>query len=330
MKKILLLAGGGGHTGYAYSLSQYLKESFELSYYIPEGDYLSEKRLRQFLDFGDIKFIAKGRDPDSSNFLFPFKFAKALVQSAFIKKYDLIISLGSNFCLPPCFFAWLKHIPIINLECAVRFTKPAKTVDILKHIALTVIQWEDQKKILPNGVKIGVVMPKPEYDPWNGKYLLVTGGSQGHKKLFDLVDKIGLKRVVLHTGSINNEAYRKHHPEWVIFNDSEDINEDFQHLLAGAEVIVTHFGTTVLEALSYGKPIVIVVNPEWRRTVGYEDAQLLAERVNGVLLEEMNIPSLLDAIDEARKKSNLTFQNGGKNLTRLIVRMLYGQGAIIE
>jgi len=35
---VLVLAGGGGHTGYAYALAQALHEKVSLSFLVPEGD----------------------------------------------------------------------------------------------------------------------------------------------------------------------------------------------------------------------------------------------------------------------------------------------------
>ena len=46
MKKILILAGGGGHTGYAKILAEELQGRAELSILVSEDDPLSEELLR--------------------------------------------------------------------------------------------------------------------------------------------------------------------------------------------------------------------------------------------------------------------------------------------
>jgi len=316
-KKILILAGGGGHTGYAYALAQNLYGRANLSFLVPKGDLLSQKRLSRF---GEVHLAIKPRGPKTPHHEFIPRLIKAFPDSLknISSEYDVIVSTGSNFCVPPSIIAWLKGIPVVNIESSVRFIKPSKTAFLLQPIAaLTALQWEEQKKILKKGRVVGPLIPKPEVEPRNEGYILVTGGTEGHKMLFDAIVKSNLKNIVMQTGKIDPEPYKKIHPEWKVINYSTE----FHRLIAGAEVVVTHFGMTALETLIYRKPTVIVPNPEWTRTATIEDAKYYARKVNAVLVTEITPENILNAIKEAKEKEQPKLPDGAKNLADLLIKL---------
>jgi UDP-N-acetylglucosamine--N-acetylmuramyl-(pentapeptide) pyrophosphoryl-undecaprenol N-acetylglucosamine transferase len=271
-KCILILAGGGGHTGFAYALAQRLEGRAFMVFLVPEGDTLSDKRLKKF---GMVNYLIKPRGAKTPTSKFAYNLAKAFIQS--MRKvtggFDAVVCTGSNFCIPPAFVALLKGIPLINIEGDVRFTEASRTARILQpYSAITALHWQEQKRLL-KGTVVGPLFPKPEIQPWSGGYILVTGGSLGYKLLFDAVNESELKNIVLQTGEVDTTPYRKRHPEWNIIRSSPKFHE----LLAGAEVVVTHFGSTALETVAYKKPTVMVLNPEWKRTVGKPDAKIFSK-----------------------------------------------------
>lgn len=314
---VLILAGGGGHTGYAYALAQSLYGKVSLSFLVPEGDTLSERRLSKF---GDVDFLLKSRGPKTSTHEFALRLTKAFAYSLgkVSRKFDATVSTGSNFCIPPAAMSWFKGIPIVNIESSVRFTKASRAAFLLQSFSrITALQWEEQKRLL-NGVVVGPMFPKPEVEPWNGGYILVTGGTYGHRLLFNTLQESDLTNIVLQTGRIDLSPYRRRHPEWKFIT----FTEKFHELLAGAEIVVTHFGSTVLEAVAYRKPVVLVLNPEWTRTVGLEDAQRLAGKVNAVMISKINLESLMQAIAIAKNRSVAVLPNGAQNLANEILQML--------
>lgn len=316
-KNVLILAGGGGHTGYGYALAQRLYKIAKLHFLVPEGDKLSYERLRKF---GTVDFLLKPREAKTPTSEFIPKLLKAFAES--FKKvpfeFDVVVSTGSNFCIPPSLFAWIKGISLVNIESSVRFTKASKTALLLQPFsAITALHWEEQKKLLKRGVVVGPLLPRPEIEPWNGGYILVTGGTLGHKLLFDVISESSLENVVLQTGRINPKPYRKKHPEWKVI----EYSTKFYELVAGAELVITHFGSTALEAVIYGKPIVMVLNPEWRRTVGKSDAEFFAEKLNAIFIWDINLENLLSAIEEAMKKKKPVFADGAKKLAELILKL---------
>ncbi|UCE10775.1 MAG: hypothetical protein JSW61_02255 [Candidatus Thorarchaeota archaeon] len=315
VREILILAGGGGHTGYAYALAQALSGKASLSSLVPEGDTLSEKRMSRFCK---VDFLPKPRGPKTPGHEFAVRLAEAFARS--LKKVPrrtaALVSSGSNFCIPPAFAAWLKGIAVINIESSIRFTIASKTARILQPLStITALQWVEQKKLLKHGVVVGPLLPKSDAQPRDGGYVLVTGGTYGHRLLFDVIAQSHLDNVVLQTGRIDTRPYIEKHPEWQVISASDRFSE----LVAGADVVVTHFGSTVLEALSLGKPTVVVLNPEWTRTVGAEDAKHLADKVNAVLVTEISLEVILDAIDEARRREIPILSDGAKELADVIL-----------
>lgn len=315
-KRVLILAAGGGHTGYGYALAQALHTKASLSFLVPDGDFLSERRLSKF---GRVESLILPRGPQTSAHEFAVRLAKALVDSMKqnLQNFDVVVSTGSNFCIWPAFLAWMRGVPVVNIESSVRFVKPSRTAFILQPFSrITALQWEEQKRFL-KGVVVGPLLHKPEVKPWNGRYILVTGGTHGHRLLFDALAETNLQNVVLQTGKVDPTPYAEKHPEWKVLA----ITEKFHELVAGAEVVVTHLGSTIIEAVVYGKPIVLVPNPEWTRTAGPEDAKYLAKRVNAALISEIKPENLLAAIDVARKGKVPSLPDGAENLTNIIVEL---------
>jgi len=316
-RNILVLAGGGGHTGYAYALAQNLCGKASLQFLVPKGDVLSQKRLNRF---GSVGFLPKPRGATTPTHKFALRLMKAFVVSSYkvSRRYNVVVSTGSNFCIPPAFFAWMYRIPVINIESSVRFTKPSTTANLLQPFSvITALQWEEQKRLL-KGMVVGPLVPRPEIKPWNGGYILVTGGTYGHKLLFDTLAESDLENIVLQTGLVNPHPYIKRHPEWKVITYSTR----FFELVAGAELVVTHFGSTILEALVYRKPTVIVPNPKWTRTAGIKDAEYFAKKVNAILVSEINLETLLEAMNEAKKRNVPILPDGAGNLARKVIELM--------
>jgi len=313
---VLILAGGGGHTGEAYALAQELHGKVELSFLVPEGDSLSKAKLSQF---GNVETLILPRGPKTPHREFIPRLFKAFIRSfrRISKKFDVVVSHSSNFCIAPALVAWAKGIAVVNVENSVRFVGASKTAKILQYFSkVTALEWEEQKEFL-KGVVVGPLIQDPEVKPWDGKYVLVTGGTHGHRSLFDAIAQSNLKNVVLQTGEIDPEPYKRKHPEWKVIR----FTDRFSELIAGATIVVTHFGATALEVLSYKKPMVIVGNPEWTRAAVFDDAKVYAKKVNAPLVLEVTLENVLDAIKSAEKRKTPTLPDGAKALAKTILNM---------
>ena len=315
-KKIMILAGGGGHTGYAHILADELKNRAALSFLAPDGDPLSKSRLEPY---GRVMTITKPRHPTTPMWSFFFKFSKAFFQSLskISVQVDSVVSTGSNFCIPPSIISLLKGIPLVNLESRVKFTGPSKTASILQHVAeITALQWEDQKKFL-RGTVFGPLLPKKRFDPWDGGYILVAGGTYGYEGLFNAFLKTDFENVMLQTGKIQGDFYQKKRPEWKVFKYSDR----FEELLAGAEVVVCPPGGTPIEAVVYGKPVVLVRYPRWTRAASLKETDAFAKKLNAPLLLCFSPKHIETAIEEAKKREVPTFKNGTKLLSDAILSL---------
>ncbi len=316
MKKVLILAGGGGHTSIALALTQALKGKAETFFLIPEGDKLSRELLSPF---GSVEELIKGRYPKTSNFLFPLRFLSAFwhTQPLIRREYNVVVSTGSNFCIPPAVVAWLKGIPVVNIESRVAITKPSKTARLLTHFSeKTLLQWEEQAKNL-KGVVTGPIFPEKRYEAKDLGYILVTGGTEGHKDLFDAVAEIDLAKVVIQTGKVSPESYQERRPEWTIIAYSTE----FEKLIAESSLVITHQGGgTIFEAVLYGKPVIIVFNSELNRTADLGDMRVLAAKVGAPFIDHVDSQTLATLISSAGLQKRLQFENGRKNAAEAILQ----------
>jgi UDP-N-acetylglucosamine--N-acetylmuramyl-(pentapeptide) pyrophosphoryl-undecaprenol N-acetylglucosamine transferase len=315
-KHILILAGGGGHSGFGYALAQRLENRTLMTFLIPEGDSLSRKRLS---GFGNVETLPKPRGAKTPIAEFTCNMVRSFAAS--MKKvkgnFDIIVSTGSNFCIPPALVAFLRRIPLINIESEARFIGASKTARTLQPFStVTALQWPEQKSFL-KGTVVGPLFPKPEIPIRNDGYILVTGGTLGHKRLFDILNKSNLKNVVLQTGKVDPEPYRKQHPDWKVMRFSLK----FSGLIAGAEAVVTHQGSTPLEAAAYKKPSIIVPDPELKRTFSRRDTEIFAKKVGATILSDLTLESLVDAIEKTKKRKVPLLIDGAKVLADIILNL---------
>lgn len=312
---VLVLAGGGGHTGYAHILAQNLEGRAELSFLVPDDDPLSRMRLEPF---GRVQTLVKPRHPRTPLHRFITRLFQSFLQSMTRIPGDcsVVISTGSNFCIPPALISWLRGVPLINLESADRFVKPSKTARILQPFsAVTALQWEEQRKFL-RGRVFGPLLPRRRVEPWEGGYVLIASGTYGYKELLEVASESRLKDVVLQTGIVDPGRYIRRHPDWRVITTTER----FYELIAGAGVVVAPPGATPLEAVTYGKPVVIVKYPEWSRAGILEEATLFAEKLNAPLLSELSPEALVKAIEETKGREMPRLRNGGRALAEYIVK----------
>lgn len=312
-----ITASGGGHTGYAVALAQRLYKRAEMVFFIPRGDEWSRKRVERF---GRVIEIRKARGPNEGFTKLVTGMPRAFIESIErVRDIDVFISTGSNHSVPPALVAWMRRVPVVNIESSVRFTRPSGSAKYLSYIAdLTVLQWEEQKRILPRGTVFGPLYEAPEYETGDDGYILVTAGTYGFRELFDVIARTGLENIVLQTGRVDPGPYRSIRG-WRVFDYDPEINK----WVARASLVITHLGKTVIDAaLTYQKPVIIVPNPGWRLTAGAEDARILAEKL-GVCYEDRLDPDvILERIEACRKTRPRRFEDGASRLADYILRGL--------
>jgi len=314
--KILLTASGGGHTGYAVALAQYLGAKAEIMFIAPSQDTWTISKIEKY---GKYVETLKGRGPRDPYNVFIPRLIRSFWQSLSKVKgdFDVLVSTGSNHSIPPAVIGKIKGLGLINIEACVRFTKASKSARILNMFSdMTVLQWEEQLELFRDGRVVGPFYEKPSYEIRDNGYILVTGGTWGFKGLYDAISSTDFDNVVMQTGRVDPEPYKSKHPDWTVF----DFDPDLAKWMAGAKVVISHLGKTVIDAsLTYRKPVVIAMNPEWTRTAGLDDAMMLAEKTNSILIDSFTKESIEEALSDAKKKTPPNLKNGAEVLARIIL-----------
>ncbi|MEM4481431.1 MAG: polysaccharide biosynthesis protein [Desulfurococcaceae archaeon] len=298
----LLVAGYGGHAGYAYAVAHELRKAglTESVILVAENyGYLVEK----FKDLGRVHTLVLPRKPGEPLYAGLSRWAKALYHSIKLAvKYPVkvVFASGSNFSIPPSIASKaVRGASIYTLEAIEHFTKPSRSIKVLEGVKARVfLHWEEQLEIFPKGVVVGPVYEPPLYTPCDSGYVLVTTGTLGFKELFNSVEELKLEKVVVQTGDVDPEPYIKRNPSWVAFRYTSDIHK----WIAGASVVVAQQGLTAsIATLAYGKPTVIAWNPRVVLGAPRLDVKLYAEKIGAFFLEEPRPDQLRKAIEHASK-----------------------------
>lgn len=298
--RVLITASGGGHTAYAIAVGLRLRGMADLIFVVRRGDELSKARIRRLLGAGvEIIETLEGRGPfDPFYKMIPglsISFMRLLSRKSL--DADVALCTGHNHSIPPCIVSWLQGSHVVSLEDVVRFTTRGRAVNALSGISSFVaLQWPEQRALYDRGLLVGPVYEDPLYEPWDGDYILVTGGTYGHKPLFDALLKAGITGVVLQAGERLYERYASVRG-WRVLRYTVDLHR----LIAGARIVVTHQGVTaVTAALGYGKPVVIVYNPEFRLAAGPRDALMLGRKLGAPVVLDPSPEKIVGALERAK------------------------------
>jgi len=280
--KLILLASGGGHTGYALAVGSRirdLKHDVKRIYVVPRGDLWSMARIHRADPDAEIVEVTKPLHPFEPYRRALTRLLQALLDT--LRNIDddaLVFCTGSNHGLLPSLISkYLHKLPVYCVEDVFRFKHGSRTVRILhKYAAATVfLQWPEQQVLYrTRSLYAGLIYEKPLYTPKNGGYILVTTGTTVNKHLIKLLLKTRLENIVVQTGAINPELLRR--KGWRAFKFHPDIDR----LIAEASLVISSPGVTVINATqAYSKPAVIVHNPDFTLTASSEEIERVAEKL---------------------------------------------------
>lgn len=324
--RILLLAGGGGHTGLAIAVGERLKEVIKdvhVVFATPRDDQWSVNRIKRRI--GEIKIlkIHKPRNPGEPFYKLIPGLLKAFIDSISIKDFfDVILCTGSNYSFAPVVVSWLKRVVRGNVLCiedVFRINKPSRTVNILYrlNIANVLLQWNIQKNLYPTrSVYVGLVYEKPIYKVKDGGFILVTMGTMGNRELLRLLLKTNLENVVVQTGGLDPEVVLRKKPMWRAFRFDPDIDR----LIAEASVVIASPGvTTINSAVAYRKPTVMVYNPDIVLGANVDEIRSVAKLLGIPFVDPRNCsPRELEDLVSNVKSSNIQHVDGALNTALLI------------
>lgn len=323
--EVLLIAGYGGHSGYVFAVVYELsrmgfKDNIVL---VPEGyEFLADK----FEPYGRVCFQVLPRRPAEPLYSGLHRWVKAFLQSMNLilkRRVSAVFAGGSNFSIPSSLIAKVfKNSKVYTIEAIEHFTTPSRAIKILEAVGSTVfLHWEEQLEIFPKGIVVGPVYEPPIYEVGDEGYVLVTTGTLGHKELFDVIERLGLEKVVLQSGDIDPQPYLSRNPSWTGFKYSSDIHR----WIANASLVITQQGLTAsISRLAYRKPTVIVWNPRVTLGAKKQDVKTYAEKLETPLVEEVTTKTIRDAIENVKPLIK-TYPNGSYKIANIIINSLKHQ-----
>ncbi|BDC17148.1 glycosyltransferase [Acidianus sp. HS-5] len=310
MSDILIIASGGGHTGFARAVAEYLP--YKADFVIPKGDDMSKKMISPFAE--KVYEVEKFRSPSGN--LSISSFLSSIISSAKIRKYKKVIATGSNHSIFPSFFQFIKSSRVYVIESQDRILTKGKAVSIIsKYSKYVFLHWREQERLYKNGISVGPIVEKPKYDPSDDGHILVTAGSEGFERLFDVLYSLDIDNVVLQTGKVAKRYERK---GWKVFSFDPDIEK----YIASARLVITHQGKTAMESVvMYKKPTIVVYNKDWKYAATFEDSRLYAEILGATFLNDpsnwSNNDEVLKYIENPKKPKE--YSPGTENLVKVVL-----------
>lgn len=291
--RVLLIASGGGHTGFIRAVLQYLGERSDVV--IPKDDVWSREMVREYAE--NIYEIRKPRMPGESLLYLVSGLPSAFAESFRLDRYDVTVASGSNHSIAPALVSRVKGSKLYLIESQDRFVTKGKTVSLLSPFSKRVfLHWKEQSSLYPRkGTVVGPIVEKPKYNPEDRGYVLVTTGSMGFPELVKKVVEID-RDLVVQAGPC--EEMKKLRSDWVYFT----FDPDLERWISGASVVVTHQGKTAMEAaIMYRKPVIIVYNKRWTSAAGVEDTRRYAKVLGAKFLDDPSTwrrNELIDALED--------------------------------
>lgn len=332
--RVLLLAGGGGHTGLAVAVGERLRELVEDVYVVfatPRKDSWSIDRIRKRLGETPVFEIHKPRNPSEPFHRLPIGFLKAIIDSNNVKEFfDVALCTGSNYSLAPVIVGWLKKSigrSILCIEDVFRINKPSRAIYALYRLGIVnvLLQWSLQKNLYPTrSVYTGLVYEKPIYNVRDGGYVLVTMGTLGNRELLKILLKTNLENVVVQTGGLNPEVVLNKKPSWRAFRFDPDIDR----LIAEASVVVASPGvTTINSAVAYRKPTIMVYNPDIVLGADVNEIRTTAKLLGVPFIDPRRTkPEELEELVFNTKPSSVHHVDGALNIALLIKSIVEQNG----
>jgi len=321
--RVLITAAPGGHSGYAAAIAHYLRRyGVEPVFIVASHDKWAPRKLGRL---GKTVPLPMPRKPGEPLYKTLHKWPLAFLDSLRIvdRGYRVIVSCGANLSIAPSLVGKLKGLRLVNVESIVRLTEPGKTPRILHRVAdITIVHWPEQLRLYPGARVVGPIYEPPRYKPRDEGYILVTTGTMGHRELFEALSRLGLRNVVLQTGRVDPEPYRRRHPGWRVFRFDPDLDK----WIAGASIVVTHFPgmTSATAALAYHKPVVLVAAPHLRMSASLRNGPLYAEKIGAIYLPKVSPSRLKQALEEATRIEPKHVENGAPEAARIIAKLSRG------
>lgn len=281
--------------------------------------YHGESLIRRLTDFKTI-FL---------NIRDVFLLGLGVFQAYFlIKKLrpDVILLKGGYVCVPVAFSANLNHIPMMTHDSdalpglsnrlAARYAKYHATAmppkyynyprDSIREVGVPV----DQRFHVYSSQELSRVKKELSIDE-NSQVLLITGGSNGARRLNDwiieilpeLLDSLPNLYVLHHIGIGNEDQYDGLHEAYRDRITVFDLTNKLYDFSAISDVIVTRAGaTTMAEFAAQKKACVVVPNPDLTGGHQLKNAKVFSDNKAAVIIQESQLKESVTVLETEIKK----------------------------
>ena len=282
MKKIILTGGGtAGHVNPNLALVPLIKnEGIEIHYVGGKNGMEKELVAAEGIPFYGISGGKLRRYLSFKNFTDIFRIMKGFFESLLIIKKikpAVIFSKGGFIAVPVVAAGWLMRVPVIihesdmTMGLANKLSSPFATIicctfyetlKISPHKKMAQIGAPIRKELFEGDAEAGRKICGFGADG-HKPVLLVIGGSLGSKKLNeavrDALPELLIMFDVIHVCGAGNTDDDYNANGYVQF---EYVRDEFPHLLAAADLIVSRAGAnTIVELLSLKKPALLIPLP---------------------------------------------------------------------
>lgn len=320
-KKIIFTGGGSaGHvTPNLALIEKFCKENWEVAYISSQTGIEKELITKLNIPFYPIITGKLRRYFSWQNFIDPFKVLYGVIQATLLcqrLKPNLVFSKGGFVSLPVVLAAWLLRIPVIIHESDLTIGLTNKLCfPLARKICVTfpetIKQIGDQAKGVITGTPI-----RQEFFVSNAslgrkicdftaekKIILVFGGSLGAEKINKVIRKllpnILEKFQVVHITGKNNID---HTLPSVNYKQFEYLSEEFPHVLAAADLVISRSGAnSIYELIALRKPNILlplpktasrgdqITNAKYCSNNGFSEVILDEQLTTNILLEKISL-----------------------------------------
>jgi len=311
MRFVMAGGGTGGHVIPSIAVARELKQKGHDVFFIGTRDGYEGKLVpksgfpMEWIEIGGLMRVGF-RQARQTLFQLP---SSVLRCYGLLKGVSAVFSMGGYVAAPVMLAAWLRRIPIVIMEPN---AMPGVTNRRMGTIAKRIlVSFEEAAKYFPRDrVEVtGLPVRKeffdvPDREPGAELHLLVTGGSQGAKRLNDALPEaypsLENVRVVHQTGVRDNGAVASRFASSRLNGEVVTFIEDMPKAFAEADLVVCRAGAgTVAELAAAGKPAILVPFPFAADDHQFHNAKALRDAGAAILVRdsEMNGARLLKELE---------------------------------
>lgn len=214
-----------------------------------------------------------------------------------------VFSMGGYVAAPPMIAARMKQIPIILMEPNAMPGLVSRWM--AKHVTAALVSFEEAAAWFPRGRAEVAGLPvraeffaTPRREPGNPPRVLITGGSQGSKRIneafresWPLFRAAGWPAAFHHqTGKATGEEFLRAFGEAGVPGEVSEFIDDMPRAFAAADLVVARSGAaTVAELAAAGRPSILIPYPYAADDHQLKNARAMERAGAAVVIEDRDL-----------------------------------------